>query len=213
MWFIFTLTHCVIALRKGGVEEIGCVSRTSQGEDEHYDTKHPMIFFSDWSWFSQFFVLNAISVWLMNEWLLEHVWFWFLLAILTLLQTGSVYHLIWFLVSKFYLGKSYTQDTQEDMMPTSEEGMCEILLSQTFFISTLASKFAAVMVVYRDSSSRDQSLRIWFSFWKVQTHRNVVLLHPFQEWHSWNIEYGGTYIHKSKFVTISLSHIPPESSI
>lgn len=43
----------------------------------------------------------------------------------------SVYHLIWLLVSKFYLGKSYTQDIQEDMMPTSEEGMCEILLSET----------------------------------------------------------------------------------
>lgn len=78
-----------------------------------------------------FFVLTPISVWLMNEWLLGHLWFWFLLVILTLLQTGSVCHLIWFLVSKFYLGKSYTQDTQEDMMPTSEEGTCEILLSET----------------------------------------------------------------------------------
>lgn len=89
-------------------------------------------FFSDCGWFSLFFALTPISVWLMNEWLLGHLWFWFLLVILTLLQTGSVCHLIWFLVSKFYLGKSYAQDTQEDMMPTSEEGTCEILLSETF---------------------------------------------------------------------------------
>lgn len=53
-------------------------------------------------------------------------------VILTLLQTGCVYHLIWFLVSKFWQGKSYTQDTQEDTMPTSEEGICEILFSETF---------------------------------------------------------------------------------
>ena len=52
-------------------------------------------------------------------------------VILTLLQSGSVYHLIWFLVSKFCLGKSYTQDTQEDTMPTSEEGLREILFSET----------------------------------------------------------------------------------
>jgi hypothetical protein len=65
-----------------------------------------------------------------------------LLVILTLLQTGSVFHLIWFLVPKFYLGKSYTQDTQEDMMPTSEEGICEILLSETFYLY-MANIFAA----------------------------------------------------------------------
>lgn len=53
-------------------------------------------------------------------------------VILTLLQTGSVYHLIWFPVSKFCLGKSYTQHTQEGTMPTSEEGLCEILFSETF---------------------------------------------------------------------------------
>lgn len=53
-------------------------------------------------------------------------------VIFTLLQIGSVYHLIWFLVSKFCLGKSYTQDTQEDTMPTSVEGICEILFSDTF---------------------------------------------------------------------------------
>lgn len=170
-------------------------------------------FFSDCGWFSLFFALTPISVWLMNEWLLGHLWFWFLLVILTLLQTGSVCHLIWFLVSKFYLGKSYAQDTQEDMMPTSEEGYVRDSAFRDIFISTLASKSAAALVVYPDSSSRDQGLRIWFSFCKVQRHRNVVLLHPFQEWHSWKTEYSGTHIHESKFTIKSLSHVLPESGI
>lgn len=78
------------------------------------------------------------------------------------------------------------------------------------FISTLASKSAAALVVYPDSSSRDQSLRIWFSFCKVQRHRNVVLLHPFKEGHSRNTENSGTQIHESKFAIKALSGVPAE---
>lgn len=44
-------------------------------------------------------------------------------------------------MSKFYLGESYTQDTPEDMMPTSEEGTCGPVFSETF-LSLLVSTFA-----------------------------------------------------------------------
>lgn len=86
-------------------------------------------------------------------------------VIFTLLQTGSVYHLIWFLVSKFCLGKSYTQDTQEDTMPTSVEGICEILFSETF-LSLYWQKHVCSCwtVVYPGSSSWQQSLGICFPF-------------------------------------------------
>lgn len=88
-------------------------------------------------------------------------------VILTLLQTDSVYHLIWFLLSKFWQGRSYTQDTQEDMMPTSEEGICEILFSETLFCLYFCKHICSCWtVVYPDSSSWDQHLTIWFSLWK-----------------------------------------------
>lgn len=89
-------------------------------------------------------------------------------VILTLLQTGSVYHLIWFLESKFCPGKSYTQDTQEDTMPTSERRFIWNFVFRNIFISVIGKHACSCWtVVYPGSSPWQQSLRIWFSLWKV----------------------------------------------
>lgn len=115
-----------------------------------------------------------ITFWVVNEALSGHLWFRFMLVILALLQTGSVCHLIWFLVSKFYLSESYTQDIQEDMMPTSEEGTCGPMFSETF-LSLLVSTFAAAelwftLTVHHETRASEYSsplkgakmYQIWF---------------------------------------------------
>ena len=41
--------HCVMTLRKGGVAEVGCVSKTSQRWSEHYHTQHRISVLSPWA--------------------------------------------------------------------------------------------------------------------------------------------------------------------
>lgn len=174
-----------MALRKGVVEEIGCVSRTSQGGHELF------FFFSNLSWFSQVFVLVPISFWLMNDSLgicgFDSCWLFWLFCKLVLFITSFGF---WFLNSTWVKA---TPMIHRIRCQPQRRGYVRDSAFRNIFISTLASKFAAATVVYPDSSERDQSLRIWFSFWKVQRHRNMVLLHPFQEWHSCDIEHSGTY--------------------
>lgn len=130
-------------------------------------------------------------------------------VILTLLQTDSVYHLIWFLLSKFWQGRSYTQDTQEDMMPTSEEGICEILFSETLFCLYFCKHICSCWtVVYPDSSSWDQHLRIWFSLWKVPwrhtTFHSLLVLSKKKT----VVSHTKSVTYFFKCVTISLNYIP-----
>lgn len=158
-------------------------------------------------------MLISISFWLVNQWLLGQLWFQFLLDYFDTLwhfcKQIFVYHLIWLLVSKFCLGKSYTQDTQEDTVPTSEEGVCDF---SEMFLSLCCQECSCWTVVYPGSSLWDQRVRTQFCLWDIIL-KHLAFGSPVVSKNKTVVSTPNRHLHHKTKLVIPLNHIPPQSGI